>query len=152
MTVILSLLPLAMASSTKAAAASEAECRLPSPPRRLFSTTWHATSLDTMSHRPSVAIIMKSSDPVRFVTVTSGWELMYGFRWWSPVGGEKSSYTWYIQCVCMVKIIFKKWMMLLMYLWILKWEAPLVHANPSGLWYFLPQPQPSPSRLVDRAI
>ncbi|KAM3331423.1 hypothetical protein ACQJBY_022826 [Aegilops geniculata] len=84
---MLSLLPRAMASSTSSAAASAAV--LPETdsgyleaarPLRQFLAILQTTSLDTTSHRPSLASMRNSSLSVRSMTVTSGSAITYGFR------------------------------------------------------------------------
>ncbi|CAM0881937.1 unnamed protein product [Alopecurus aequalis] len=84
---MLSLLPREMASSTSSAAASVAV--LPETdsgyleaarPLRQFLVILQATSLDTTSHRPSLASIRNSSLSDRSMTVTSGSAITYGFR------------------------------------------------------------------------
>lgn len=92
MTLVLSLPPFANAISAKMDAASAARLWSPTPlqtlliwPLRHFLTTWHATSLDMTPHKPSLASIRNSSLLLRFVTVTSGFDITYGRRYWSPV-------------------------------------------------------------------
>ena len=48
--------------------------------RRQMRATPHAVSFDTTSHNPSLARIRHSSSSVRSITVTSGFDVTYGFK------------------------------------------------------------------------
>lgn len=86
-TLMLSLLPRDIASSTNNVAASTAVRPLTASgnilaarPLRHCLATLQATWFDTTSHSPSVARIMNSSFSVRSTTVTSGSDITYGLR------------------------------------------------------------------------
>lgn len=53
--------------------------------RRHSLPTAHAISLDTTSHKPSLARIKHSSSASLFVKVISGSDVIYGFKLLSPV-------------------------------------------------------------------
>lgn len=90
-TLMLSLLPRATASSANTAAASAtwlsfatfSEILFILPPKHLL-TMLQAISFETTSHRPSLPSMRNSSLLVRLVTVTSGLEITNGLRYSSP--------------------------------------------------------------------
>lgn len=90
-TLMLSLLPRATASSANTAAASATwlsfatfnEILFILPPKHLL-TMLQAISFETTSHRPSLPNMRNSSLSVRLVTVTSGLEITNGLRYSSP--------------------------------------------------------------------